>query len=208
MPVFCVMDNKIFQQNKKTFILLGILAVLLAVAALVSFFSKTPRVVSISPPKNSQNVSLVAPVIIVFDKKPDLGKLQYNFSPSLETTLVEKDTNLEISPKIGYLPQTTYVFSLSDKGNKQLVSISFQTMSAQGGYEVIKDAEESTKNYYPLTPFSPPDGSHFYFQYTGKLKLNVYLMGNKEVAQKEFLDFAKSKGVDLFTHQITYISPP
>lgn len=77
----------------------------------------------------------------------------------------------------------------------------------EGGPEIANEAEKSTKDFYPLAPFSPPNNASFHFIYTGELKMNVFLKGDKKAAQKEFEDFAASKGVDLTTHQITYVSP-
>lgn len=82
------------------------------------------------------------------------------------------------------------------------------TSFVEGGPEITNEAEKSTKDFYPLAPFSPSDNASFHFLYTGELKMDVFLKGNKITAQKEFEDFAASKGVDLSAHQINYVSSP
>ena len=81
------------------------------------------------------------------------------------------------------------------------------TAIPQGSPETSQEAENITKNYYPLAPYNVPDKANFYYEYEGRLKLKVYLIGDKIAAQKEFEDWAASKGADLSTHQAQYISP-
>ena len=197
------------KKNRTIFILLTFLVLLLIIQFVFNLIFGSPKVISSIPPDSATNVPLKQTFVLEFEKSFNKNILEIRFVPSVIFETSFKDKSLEITPKTGFSLQTKYTLVLKDKRkNKDFFKTDFTTIQSQSSPEVSENAKNITKKSYPLAPFSPPDNANFYFLYTGPLKMNVYLKGNQESAKKEFEDWVKSKGIDLTTHKIQYLTPP
>jgi len=199
---------RIFKTHKRIFFLLMFVVLGLIVLSVVSSFYKDPEVVSIFPAAGTVNVPLDQKIVIVLKKNPTPSAIAVAASPNTPLDTNVSDNTLTASPPSGFSSNTVYTVSLKNtKTQKVFFQSSFRTIPPQGSPKIIEDAQNALKDYYPLAPFDPPEKSGFYFVYTDRLKITVYFLKKDTGLKKVFEDFAAGKGVDLTTHQITYISP-
>lgn len=199
----------VFLVHKKLFILLALLTLGLFLFTLFLWINKSPEVESISPLAGSANIPLDQKIIVVFKSAPAPDSIITAFSPEASLDLSMTGNTLTLSPQKDFSLDTVYTLSLKNaKTQKVFFQSSFRTLPPQGSAKTIEESEKAVKNYYPLAPFDPPDKSGYYFIYTDRLKITVYLLSKDPSLKKNFEDWAKSKGVDLSAHQIQYLSPP
>lgn len=199
----------ILTKNRRLFVVLFFIVFLLLIQFFFSSLFSLPKIKSVFPADNAINISPKQTVTILFEKNINQDLLKVKIKPSTPINISFNKNQLVISPKNYFNSGTKYSLILSAVRNgKDYFQTSFTTVFPQGDSGSSLEAQKITKEEYPLAPFSPPDTARFYYTYAGPLKITVYLVGDQTVAKKEFLDFAKEKGVDLSTHQIQYLTPP
>lgn len=199
----------LIKNNRYLFILLSSLVFVLMLYFFFSLLFSSPKIKKTYPENGSSNIPVSAVIKIEFDKKINKNLILVQISPSTNTQTTFTSNSLQTKPVQNLKYGTNYTVTVGDRlTNKDIAQFYFITIIPQGDSGTAHEIESATKEFYPLAPFSPPNNANFYFIYAGQLKMNVFLKGNKETAKKEFEDWAKSKGVDLSTHQIQYLTPP
>lgn len=196
--------------NKNSvFKLLFFLVFLLFSYFLINLVFAPPKIISVSPLSGSIGVSAKPTVVVEFSGPPNVNLLSFNFTPGFVFALQKSGNSVYLSPQKSLEFQTAYNLTVKNRVTQKIIFSSFfTTFAPEGGPQIPQEAESIVKNDYPLYLYRPDNNASFYFSYDGPKKLKVFLKGNKNSAQKEFEDWAKSKGVDLATHQIQYLSPP
>lgn len=198
------------QLNRKSLFLVGFLVFIIIVLVGQKFLLRTaaPKVVSVVPADRASNVSIASPILLFFDKPIEEKNLNVSLLPEeeLDLSLSPEKINLTAKPRQPLKFSTSYTLRVVYLPSKKIIlTSSFTTGGAQGSPEVIEENKKIQQEKYPLAPFSPPSGAHFYFVYTGPLKIKVYLGTNPEESKKEFFDWLKTKGIDPTSHQIEWI---
>ena len=194
--------------KNKLIISLVIILFLLFVLSLINSVFANPKVKSINPSSGTIDVPPKTTIEIIFENKIKTSDITVVFVPKTEFNQEMSLNTVKVKPKDFFKPGITYQIILKNKNKKDFFYSYFSTRSPQGDSEVSKEAAKTTKEFYPLAPFNPPDGSNFYFVYTNRLALSVYFLKKSETAKEEFYSWAKSKGVDPSKHQINFVSPP
>lgn len=166
-----------------------------------------PSVIYTDPVNGSTRVPLSASLSIKFDRKVEIGLLDIRINPGVTLgTLLEEETLLVLKPNPAFSYNTLYTLTILDLETKKvLIRFSFTTIPPQGDAQALRQ-EKTQKSEYPLAPYTPPDGAHFYFEYTGPLTVKVYLRGGSERAKKEFFDWVKGLKIDISGHKIEWVT--
>jgi len=213
--------SSLFSLPKKTWLLLGLLALL---AILLIFISQLVRpvpleVVKIVPAAGEEEVDfLLLQIKIDFNQaleNPD--SVQVKISPQVEKTLrLNQDHRaLMIEPQEMLLPSTEYAIELFQaKTGKAFFSSSFKTLpleveetGGRGDPGLVKKIHQKDQEDFPLLPWVPYSAQDFEADYLAPLKLEVKIKTNPGLAKQAVEAWIKSHKVDPETHEIIYLTP-
>jgi len=197
--------------TKKLIIILSTAAMILTSLFLYQKWQrKIPEIVSFSPLDNSVEIAPNTQIEVAFHSAVKTEDLSFQITPeAVFQTMLSKDRLTVIfAPEELLFYNTTYSIQIVDRPSKQVLSRwFFTTIKGQGDSQLREEIDELQAVNYPLSPFSPPDNSLFYFIYTGPRQIKVFLKGDAETAQQEAINWIQSKEIDPATHQIEWVTP-
>ena len=213
--------SSLFSLPKKTWLLLGLLALL---AVLLIFLSQLVRpvpleVIKIFPPAGEEEVDfLLVQIKVDFNQaleNPDSA--QVKIAPQVEKTLrLSQDRQaLMIEPQEMLAPNTEYTIEvIQTKTGKSLFSSSFKTKpleieetGGRGDPGLVKKIHLKDQEDFPLLPWVPYSAQDFEADYLAPLKLEVKIKTDPALAKQAVEAWIKSHKVDPETHEIIYLTP-
>lgn len=194
-----------FKNNKKLFIILGAIALLLLLLRLILSLTKPPQLTQASPSNQAKNIHLNSPLTLTFDKPIKEKNLSLQTNPPTHFTVSVKENTATATPKNSYIPQTTYQIKIYYQNQLQQ-TLTFQTQSAQSSPRQVQQIQERVERQYPLALQTPYETQNFHVTYSAPLTLEIELLTNQISGQQAIQlvkNWTKSNGVNPQTHTYT-----
>ena len=213
--------SSLFNLPKKTWLWLGLLALLATLLIFISQLVKPPslEVVKIVPAAGEKEVDfLLIQIKIDFNQaleKPD--SVQAKITPQVEHSLrlSQDHRSLMIEPQKMLLPSTEYSIEVIQvKTGKAFFSSSFKTKplgldktGGRGDPGLVKKIHQKDQQDFPLLPWVPYSDQNFEVDYLAPLKLEVKVKTDPDLAKQAVEAWIKSHKVDPESHEIIYLTP-
>ena len=174
----------------------------------IPFFSpQQPKIITTAPKDKTVGVTLNQAINITFDKQVHISDFTVSFSPPIGITITTQNTNATILPNYNFLPGTTYTMFITVDKTVQTLTFttvspiinasidnarSIQDTTTQQNYPdvyVSNRVPYSNSSFTISSDFTSLPQEHYFF--------NVVLLGKKDEAKKNFVQWLLSIGLTL-----------
>lgn len=167
-----------------------------------------PKIISTTPPNNSQNVSSVEPIVFFFDIPVETSKLTIKSQPEANWQLTQTAENVITAKSTKYLSYSKeYFFEIIYSTNK-IGALNFKTAAGQGDPQFYQEVKDVMSRDYPLAEKFPYLTDNYKVVYSAPLELEIRLKANT-LSEQEAIDAIKSyvtkNGGDASVHKYVVV---
>ena len=171
------------------------------------FSSEQPKIIGTTPNDKTMDVTLNQPITITFDKQVHMSDFTVSFSPAIGATITTQNNSAIIVPNYNFLPKTTYTMSITIDKTVRILTFTTLSPTSNASIDNARSIQDTaTQQNYPDVYISnkvPYANSHFTISsdFTSLPQehyfFNVVLLGNKDDAKKNFIEWLLSIGLTL-----------
>lgn len=187
----------------------GVFVVVLLIANVVRFLTAPPKILSITPSVENENIDPSAPILVTLSKEVDITDLSASAQPSATFAVTRVEgTTYAFTPDPYLHTNTPYSVIIYYKTNTSLGGTLFTTLTAQSDPVILQEAERWMEDNYPLANNLPVITPEYELYYLRQKTLAVRKLAETmtdEQAKQVAEDFLKRYLADPSTHEVVVV---